>query len=56
MLRVMGGVFFPASLVIASCSVFVACGWLRSAMTFSLATRYTLSFGLETLGDLSCIG
>ena len=52
MLRVMDGVFCPASLVIASRSVFVICRWFRSAKAFSQATRHTLSFGLEMLGGL----
>ncbi len=55
-LRLMDGGFFPITLVMAFCSVLIICVLLRSARAFSLATRYTLSLGLETLGDLLCRG
>ncbi len=52
----MGGGFFPISFVSASWSVLMICGWLRSARDYSLAVRYTLSCGLETLGCFLCVG
>ncbi len=55
-LRVMDGGFFPISFVSASWRVLVICGWLRSARAFSLAMRYILSCGLETLGCFLYIG
>ncbi len=55
-LRMMGGVCFPIILVMVFLSVLIIYVLLGSARAFSLATRYTLSFGLETLGDLLCRG
>ncbi len=55
-LRLMNGGFFPILLVMAFCSLLIIYVLLRSARAFSLATRYTSSLGLETLGDLLCRG
>ncbi len=55
-LRLMGGGLLPIILAIVFCSVLIICVLLRSARVCSLAARYTLSLGLETLGDLLCRG
>ena len=50
------GAGFPIRLVRADWRVLVICWWFRSAKAFSLAMRYTLSFGLGVLGCLLLIG